>query len=139
MEYSVVPLPPDVVIVIVPSSTPQFVGSVLATLSITGGIGATRISSVSVTSQVPSMFLTLILYVPAIKPVNVPDCDQEAPSLIEYSTAPCALDAVIVIVPSLTPQSVGLVEVTDEMTGAILSVNTSIGPNTSQEPSAFFT
>ena len=73
MLYSTVPVVPVAVTVIVPSVTPQFVGSVEATVEIVGNTGAVIITSASVVTQVPSIFLTLIWYVPADKPVNEPD------------------------------------------------------------------
>jgi hypothetical protein len=71
--------------------------------------------------------------------MNVPVCDQVPPPLIENSTAPCADEAVMVIVPSVTPQFVMLVEATLAITGATLSVNTTVLPVTWQVPFALRT
>ena len=64
---------PVAVMMIEPSFTPQSLGSFVATLLIVGGVGAVNTSSASDTIQVPSIFLTRIWYVPAVKPVNEPD------------------------------------------------------------------
>ena len=59
---------------------------------------------------------------------------------MEYSRALPALEvAVIVIVPSATPQSVGFVEATLEMVGVTGFVKFTIEPVTTQVVSAFLT
>ena len=77
---------------------------------------------------------------PPPKPANEPEPSQVNPPSIEYcKPLPFGEVAVIVIVPSSTPQSVGCVEVAETITGATLSSNISHGPTTSQVPLAFLT
>ena len=60
--------------------------------------------------------------------------------MILYSKAFPALDvAVMVMVPSEIPQSVGFVDATAEIVGKTGSVKTTVCPNTSHVPSAFLT
>ena len=76
--------------VIVPSATPQFVGSVDATLVICGAVGEAKMIGLSDANekQVASVFLIATLYVPAAKPLNVFDDCQLVPPSIEYSKVP---------------------------------------------------
>ena len=107
-------LPPNVAAIeICPSATPQLVGALDTTLSIVGCVLSIKISFGAACSQVPSAFLTRIWNVPPESPVKVLDNCQLKPPLIEYSrTLADAELAVISIEPSLTPQSLGSVDVT---------------------------
>ena len=58
--------------------------------------------------------------------------------MIEYCTAPL-LEAVISIVPSFTPQSVGSVDATFEIVGAVGAVNICVAPATTQVPPRYLT
>ena len=138
--YSYEPAPPVAVIVIVPSSTPQSVGSLLVTLTIDGAFGAVKTTGLftSNVKQVPSIFLTATLYVPAARLVKLADKDQFSPPSIEYSIIPTP-EAVIVIVPSSTPQLFGLADVTFVMVGCTGSVKITSASVTVHVPSAFLT
>ena len=57
IEYSIEPAP-LATIVMLPSDNPQLLGSIGVTLAIVGAIGDVRMTSGSVTAQVPSAFLT---------------------------------------------------------------------------------
>ena len=140
IEYS--KLTPVAVIVIEPLLTPQFVGSTAVTAVIIGCTLSVKVISASVTIQVPSAFLTRISYgLPAaVKPTNKPLFDQFAPPSIENCKAfPALVFAVMVIVPSACPQSVGSVKVALVITAATLSVKLMFEPITSHVPSAFLT
>ena len=78
-------------------------------------------------------------YDPPAKPENTLDVCH-APPFNEYSIAPVPV-AVTVIVPSVTPQSVGFVDATFEMLGADGEVRTIglLASAVTQEPSAFLT
>ena len=68
---------------------------------------------------------------PPARPVNEPEPSQVVPPSIEYcSGEPFGDDAVIMIVPSEIPQSVGSVNIVDAITGSTLSVNVMTGPVT---------
>ena len=140
IEYWIaLPIGELAVIVIVPSATPQSVISVPTALVNTGGVLSSRTSVGPVTSQPPPAFLTAISYDPPAKPVNIFD-DCHVPPFSEYSSAPFPM-AVTVIVPSTSPQLVGLVEATFVMLGADGDVRM-IGlfaSGVSQEPSVFLT
>ena len=88
IEYSNGANPPCAETVIVPSATLQSVGFADATFVIVGAFGAVKITGLEVynTSQVPSLFLTDTLYVPALNPPNVFDACQLIPPSIENST-----------------------------------------------------
>ena len=122
MEYSIaLPALEVAVMVIVPSATPQSVGSEEATLVMVGVTGSTRFTIAPVTSQDSSAFLTIILYgllLPS-SPVNEPPfCTQFRPPSMLYSNGAVPPLAVIVIVPFETPQSVGSVDATLVIVGA---------------------
>ena len=70
-----------------------------------------------------------------------PFCIQVVPPSIEYSSGAVPPEAVTVIVPSATPQSVGLVEATFVMEGAfgISNMTGLLISGVLQEPSVFLT
>ena len=108
IEYSSGAVPPDAVIVIVPSKAPQSVGSLEETFVILGALGTVKMTGLFAynTSQEPSVFLTDMLNVPAPKLLKIFDTCQLMPPSIEYSNVVPV--AVIVIVPSFVPQLLGL-------------------------------
>ena len=73
---------------------------------IEGAAGVTSMTGLFglITTQVPLVFLTATLYVPAANPVNEPFVTQFNPPLIEYCVGPVPPVAEIVIIPSLVLQ-----------------------------------
>ena len=105
-------MPPCAVTVIVPSATPQSVGSVEVTLVMLGAFGTSRITGLFVHGvlQEPSVFLTNTLNVPAPNPVKFGlNCQFVPPSMLYSNVAPVA---VMRIEPSFTPQFEGSVDTT---------------------------
>ena len=108
------------VIEIVPSATPQSLTSVLTADVKIGGVLSSITSIGPRLSQPPLAFLTLVSYVPPHKPVNVPPlASQVRPPSFENSYEPDPPVAVMVNVPSQTLQSVGFVEATFVIAGAV--------------------
>ncbi len=104
----------------VPSASPQSVTSETVT-PLVANVGATL--SVSVTlgleiTQEPLSFLTRISYTPPARPVKLPPLEnQSVPPLMLYSKGAIPPEAVMVMVPSVSPQSVGSVKVTSVISG----------------------
>jgi hypothetical protein len=115
------------------------VGSDEATFVIEGAFGATKTTGLVVfaTSQVPVLFLTNILYVPADKPLNTFETCQFVPPSIEYSAVELPAVAVTVIVPLSVPHSVGSVDATLIAEGAVGAPIIAAPSDTIQVPSTF--
>ena len=113
---------PVAVTVIVPSLTPQSVGSVLEVAVTVGAFGASSITGLlgSVTSQVPSWFLTNTVYEPAGRLLKLLEFCQFAPPLMEYSRLEPV--AFTVIEPSVVPQLLGSLALTLFSTGCCFPV-----------------
>ena len=124
MLYSNAPCPPVAVMSIVPSAKPQSVGCVEATFVIEGALGTVNSTGLEVwaVTQLPSIFLTKMLNVPAPSPVKLPLSCQFVPPSIEYSNV--APVAVMTIEPSFVPQFEGSLATTFVIIGWTLSINT---------------
>jgi hypothetical protein len=110
--------------VIVPSNTPQLLGSVPTTAVITGATGATNVTVGKVVGQEPPALVTITLYVPPARLVNELLAWNVAPPSIEYLNGAVPPVAEIVIIPSFKLQFVGFVEATFVTEGAFGAINT---------------
>ena len=124
---------------IVPSSTPQLVGSVLTILSIEGAEGGVNVIGLSAegVSQVPPTFLTITLYVPPGRLEKLPFNCQFKPPSIEYSKLVPVAETTIE--PSSKLQFDGSVATTEMFVGATGEVRTLAALDWIQVPSAFLT